>query len=974
MAGLCAPDRPKHQVELEHLDATGLTTIEARQRLIEFGPNAVVEETRLWWKLFLRKFWSPVAWMLEAAVLLQIGLGEYTGGAIIAFLLVFNAVLGAVQEDRAGAALAALKMRLAPTARVCRDGNWVRLAASELVPEDVIGLSLGVLVPADATIVSGSLLVDQSTLTGESVPVDASSGGQLFAGSLVLRGQANARVTATGSKTYFGRAAELVRIAHAASTEQAAIFSATRNLVAINSAIAFVIVGYAFAVAMPASNLILLALTALLASIPVALPATFTLSAALGARKLAERGVLLNRLSAAHETAAIDVLCSDKTGTLTRNVLEVAEVSAMPGFDRQQVLALAALASSETDQDPIDAAVRAAASAADSVKTERLVRFVPFDPGTKKSEAVAVDGDGNELLIVKGALEVMDGSTEAPPDARRLRDDLAQQGKRVIAVAAGPRDALRLAGFIAITDPPREDSARLVAELKSMGVRTVMVTGDSTATAAAIARQVGITGPVCPPERLSDDFSKDEFGVFAPVAPEQKYRIVTTLQSHGHVVGMCGDGTNDAPALRQAHVGIAVSTATDVAKAAAGLVMTEPGLCGIVFAIQEGRIAFGRLLTFTLNMMVKKVEIVLFLAVGLALTRHAVMTPALIALMFVTNDLAAMSLATDRANASAAPCRWRMNKIAATGVALGACKLGFSTAALALGYYWLQLAPAELQTLAFITLVFGAQAVLYVVRERGPMWSSKPSDWVLAASGSNVVIAFVLACSGVLMEPLPWRVVVGLLAAASGFALLLDQIKLRIVSKLMADMLPGALQAAPPAVGKAAPAIPREQPAPRPIVPSQRGVAWATAAAFLTIAFGAIVIGYAPTLSSRQETKQTLAETPQTAPMQQAGPAPSLSPSLPKETGSAVEKPAETANREAEPTKASGAPALVNAYAVHAGDTLQGVASRLYGDAQRWRDIAKANPGLDPRRLPVGQMIKLPVKHPSAQFPPKRAY
>ena len=973
MARLRALDRAGHQAGQEHPVATGLTSTEARQRLSEFGPNAVVEETRPRWKLFLTKFWSPVAWMLEAAILLQIGLGEYTEGAVVAGLLLLNAVLGFVQEVRAGAALAALKMRLAPTAQVFRDGNWVRLPASELVPEDVINLSLGTLVPADATILSGSVLVDQSTLTGESVPVDASSGGQLFAGSLVRRGQAIARVIATGSKTYFGRAAELVRIARAASTEQAAIFSATRNLVIVNGVIAFGIVGYGFAVAMPASNLVQLALTALLASIPVALPATFTLSAALGARKFAERGVLLTRLSAAHETAAIDVLCSDKTGTLTRNVLEVAEVSAMPGFDRQQVLAFAALASSETDQDPIDAAVRAAASAANSVKTERLVRFVPFDPRTKKSEAFAVDGDGNELRIVKGALEVMDGSMEAPPDARRLKDDLEQQGKRVIAVAVGPRDALRLAGFIAINDPPREDSASLVAELRSMGVRTVMVTGDSTVTAAAIARQVGITGPVCPPECLSDDFSKDEFGVFARVAPEQKYRIVTTLQSHGHVVGMCGDGTNDAPALRQAHVGIAVSTATDVAKAAAGLVMTEPGLGGIVFAIQEGRIAFGRLLTFTLNMVVKKVEIVLFLAIGLALTGHAVMTPALMVLMFVTNDFLAMSLTTDHASASAAPCRWRMNQIAETGVTLGVCKLGFSTATLELGY-WLQLTPAELQTLAFVTLVFGAQAVLYVVRERGPMWASKPSSWVLAASGSNVAIVSVLACCGVLMEPLPWRVVVGLLAAASGFALLLDRIKLRIMSKLMADILPEALQAAPPAVGKAALAIPREQPAPRPFVHSQKGVAWTTAAAFLTIAFGAILIGYAPRLPSRQETKQTTAGKAQTAPVQQAAPTPSLSPSLPKETGSAVEKPAETANREPEPTKAAGASALGHAYAVRSGDTLQRIASRLYGDAQRWRDIAEANPGLDPRRLRVGQMIKLPVTRPSEQFPPKRAY
>jgi H+-transporting ATPase len=938
----------------------GLTTTEVRQRLSEFGPNAVVDETPPRWRALLTKFWSPVAWMLEAAVLIQIGLGEYTEAAIVGSLLAFNVALGFVQEARAGTALAALKKRLAPTALVRRDGNWVRLPAAELVPEDVIQLSLGALVPGDATIVSGAVLVDQSTLTGESVPVDASLGNELFASSLVQRGQAIARITATGSKTYFGRAAELVRIAHAASTEEAAIFGAARNLAIVNGAIALLIVGYAFAVAMPASDLIRLALTALLGSIPVALPATFTLSAALGAHKFAERGVLLTRLSAAHETAAVDVLCSDKTGTLTRNTLEVAEVSAMPGFDRQQVLALAALASSETDQDPIDSAIRAAASAADRVKTERIVRFVPFDPATKKSEAFAVDGDGNELRIVKGAFEVMDGSMEAQPDARRLKDDLAQQGNRVIAVAAGGRDALRLAGFIAVSDPPRDDSASLVAELRSMGVRTLMVTGDSAATAAAIARQVGITGPVCPPERLSDDFNEDEFAVFARVVPEQKYRIVTALQSHGHVVGMCGDGTNDAPALRQAQVGIAVSTATDVAKAAAGLVMTEAGLGGIVFAIQEGRIAFGRLLTYTLNMVLKKVEIVLFLAIGLAITGHAVMTPALMVLMFVTNDFLAMSLTTDRASASAAPCRWRMNEIAVTGVALGACKLGFSTATLALGKYGLGLTPTELQTLAFVTLVFGAQAVLYVVRERGPMWSSKPSSWVLAASGLDIAIVSVLAGFGALMDPLPWRVVVGLLAAAGGFALLLDQIKLPILSTLMAGVSAESLQRAHPGVGKPAPAIPREQPAPRPLVNSPKSVLWATAAALLTVAFGAILIGYAPTLPTRQETEQTSAGKPQPAPIQQAVPTPPLSPTLPKEAGSTVGKPAESANREPEAGKVAGAPALAYTYTVRAGDTLQRIATRLYSDAQRWRDIAKANPGFDPRRLRVGQTINLP--------------
>lgn len=755
----------------------GLTAAEARRRLAELGPNTVVEQAPAPWRAFLTKFWSPIPWMLEAAILLQIGVGQYTEAAVVAALLLFNVTLGFVQEGRAGAALAALKQRLAPTALARRDGNWVRLPASELVPGDAIRLSLGALVPADARIVSGSVMVDQSMLTGESIPVDVNSGGEVYAGSLVRRGQAVAEVTATGSRTYFGRAAELVRIARAASTEQAAIFAATRNLIVVNGTVAVLIVAYAYLLALPAADLMSLSLTALLASIPVALPATFTLSAALGAHTLAGRGVLLTRLSAAHEAAAMDVLCADKTGTLTRNALEVVEVRAMPGFDRERVLALASLASSEADQDPIDAAIRATAAAPDGAATDRLVRFVPFDPANRTSEAFALDRDEQEFRIVKGAFEAIAKMAEAPADARRIEDDIAQQGNRVIAVATGRPDSLRLAGLIAISDPPREDSAGLIATLGEMGVRTLMVTGDSAVTAAAIARKVGITGAVCPPERLSDDLNANEFGVFARVVPEEKYRLVKALQSQGHVVGMCGDGTNDAPALRQAQSGIAVSTATDVAKAAAGMVMTEPGLAGIVFAVREGRIAFGRLLTYTLNMLLKKIEIVLFLAIGLAMTGHAVMTPVLMVLMLMTNDFLAMSLTTDRGSPAPSPSRWRMRGITGTAIALGACKLGFSTAVLAFGKYRLGLGPGELQTLAFVALIFGAQAAMYVVRERRHMWSSKPGNWVLAASAADIAIVLVLVLSGTLMEPLPWRILAAVFVAAIGLALLLDQVK-----------------------------------------------------------------------------------------------------------------------------------------------------------------------------------------------------
>ena len=763
----------------------GLTGAEARRRLGEFGPNAVGEEAPKRWRVLLAKFWGPIPWMLEAAILLQLGLAEYVEAAVIGGLLLFNATLGFVQEGRAGAALAALRKRLAPTALVRRDGEWVRLPASELVPGDFIRLPLGALVPADAVIVSGSVLVDQSMLTGESVPVEAGAGSLAYAGSLVRRGQAIAEVKATGSRTYFGRAAELVRIARSTSTEQAAVFAATRNLALVNGTVAILIVAYAWVVALPSGDLLRLALTALLATIPVALPATFTLSAAFGAQTLARRGVLLTRLSAAHEAAAMDVLCADKTGTLTRNALGVVDVVAMPGFDRERVLALAKLASSEADQDPIDAAVRAAAG--DAAAAERLVRFVPFDPATKMSEAFALDRDGSELRIAKGAFHAVAELAQMPEGARGTVDVLAGRGHRVIAVAAGSSSLLRLAGLIALSDPPRDDSAALIGALRGLGVRTVMVTGDAAVTAAAIAHEVGVEGEVAAPAAIGDEPDIDKFGVFARVVPEEKFRLVRSLQRAGHVVGMCGDGTNDAPALRQAQIGIAVSSATDVAKAAAGMVMTEPGLGGIVDAVREGRVGFQRLLTYTFNMLVKKIEIVLFLAVGLTLTGHPVMTPVLMVLMLMTNDFLAMSLTTDRASPSLSPSRWRMRDITGAAIALGACKLVFSTAMLVFGAFALKLGPGEMQTFAFVTLVFGAQAVLYVVRERRSMWSSRPSPWVLTASAIDIGIVSTLALSGIFMEPLPWRVIVGALGAVAVFAVVLDRIKLPVTARFKVE-------------------------------------------------------------------------------------------------------------------------------------------------------------------------------------------
>ena len=628
--------------------ANGLTSDEVGRLLAKFGPNTMPDTSMHPLRMALEKFWAPVPWMLEAAIVLELVVGKHVEAAIIAGLLVFNAVLGLFQESRAQATLAALKSRLALNASVRRDGAWKTVPAAELVPGDVVKLSLGGVVAADVHITGGEVLLDQSMLTGESVPIEAGAGVQTFAGALVRRGEAVAEVTSTGVRTKFGRTAELVRTAHVVSSQQKAVLHVVRNLAAFNSVVIVALVAYAYFLKMPLAEIIPLVLTAVLATIPVALPATFTLAAALGARALARLGVLPTRLSAVDEAGTTDVLCADKTGTLTQNALTVTTVHPMPGFDEAHVLALAALASADGGQDPVDAAIRAAASGKDVSDAPTLVKFEAFDPAKKTSEASATDTTGAAQRIVKGAFAVVSGLAQPSPTAAATADELERQGFRVLAVAAGPQAAMKLAGLIALSDPPRADAGALIAELHELGVRTVMVTGDAPATAAIVAHAVGLDGAVFPPGPIPDSVRPGQFAVFAGVLPEDKYKLVKAFQKANHTVGMCGDGANDAPALRQAQIGIAVSTATDVAKSAAGMVLTEPGLAGIVAAVKEGRITFQRILTYTLNAIVKKIVTVLLLVAGLIMTGHAILTPLLMVIVMITGDFLSMALTTAR--------------------------------------------------------------------------------------------------------------------------------------------------------------------------------------------------------------------------------------------------------------------------------------------------------------------------------------
>jgi len=755
----------------------GLSSADARELLSQYGPNSIPNVEMRPIRRLLAKFWAPVPWLLEATVLLELVLGKYIEAGVILALLIFNAAIGFFQESRAQATLAALKSRLSLTASALRDRAWKTIPAADLVPGDVIKLSLGGVVAADVRISGGDILLDQSMLTGESIPIEAGAGVQAYAGALIRRGEATAQVTATGEKTKFGRTADLIRSAHVVSSQQNAVFRVVRNLAVCNGILILFMLAYAYWAKMPSAEVLSLTLTAVLASIPVAPPATFTLAAALGARALAKVGVLPTRLSGVDEAASMDVLCVDKTGTLTLNQLEVTSICPLDGLSEAQVLALAAIASSDGGQDPVDRAIRKRAAEENPGAEVKQDSFLPFDPATKRSEATYRAAGGAIQRVVKGAFSAVALLVPTSSAGNAAAQSLEAKGLRVLAVAAGAPLALQLVGLIALSDPPRPDSAALIRELRQLGVRTVMVTGDAAATAGTVAHQIGLEGVICPPGAPLTHVSPSQFAVFAGILPEDKYKIVRAFQAGKNIVGMCGDGANDAPALRQAHLGIAVSTATDIAKAAAGIVLTAPGLAGIVATVKEGRLIFQRILTYTLNSITKKMAQVLFLGVGLIMTGHAILTPLLMVMVMTIGDFLGMSLTTDRVRPSALPNAWKIRSLTLAGLMMGAGELLFCSCVFAFGDFYLHLSLPSLQTLAFVLIVFGNQATTYNNRERRHLWSSRPSKWVMISSGADVAAATVLAVAGIAMQSLPVALVAGSLVAAAAFALALDVLK-----------------------------------------------------------------------------------------------------------------------------------------------------------------------------------------------------
>lgn len=765
----------------------GLSTSEAQARLRIYGPNAIPEERRHPWLVFGRKMWGPVPWMLEASIFLELFLGKYIEAGIITLLLVFNALLSTIEENHSQDALALLRRRLTLYARALRDGIWQTLPARDIVPGDTVHLQLGDLVPADVRLTSGRVLLDQSVLTGESQPIDAQSGQAAYAGGTVKHGEATGEVTSTGAQTYFGKTAELVRMAKTTSHLERVIFAIVKNLIILDTLLVGAVLGYALWAGIPLKDILPFALILLVASVPVALPATFTLATALGAQELARQGILVTHLAAIEEAAGLDTLCTDKTGTITENRLSVSALHPYSAYTETDVLQYAAIACDDATQDPIDLAILAAARDRDILTMLPARRdFIPFDPATKRSEAVVVQG--NQLLhLTKGAPHAINALTYSDASALDCDvEDLASRGLRVLAVAIEDQGTYQIVGLVGLQDPPRVDSGALIDRLRNLGIRVMMITGDGLPTARAIAAQVGIGKRVCAKEILDPGHGSQSLDcdVFAEVLPEHKFNLVKFLQEFGHTVGMTGDGVNDAPALKQAEVGIAVSNATDVAKAAASLVLTSPGLTNIVAAVESSRRIYQRMVTYTLNKIIKTIEIAFFLSLGLILTGAFVTTPLLIVLLMFTNDFVTMSIATDRATFSPQPNRWQVHQllVAALSMALPILLLSFTIFEYARTV--LQLPLPQLQTLIFTMLVFSGQGMIYLVRERGYFWHSRPGKWLLLSTMLDVIVVSFMAIAGILMEPIPLKLVAGTLGTISLYLLALDYLKVQVFKKL----------------------------------------------------------------------------------------------------------------------------------------------------------------------------------------------
>ncbi len=771
----------------------GLTQAEAKKRLTQYGPNEIAEKETNPLLKFLTYFWGPIPWMIEAAVILSAVARHWPDFGIILVLLLANAVVGFWEERQAGNAIAALKATLAIKARVKRDGEWTNPAARELVPGDVVRVRLGDIVPADARLLAGDPVeVDQSALTGESLPASRKAGEAIFSGSIIRQGESDALVYATGANTYFGKTAELVQGAKSISHFQRAVLKIGDYLIVLAITLVAVIIAVSIYRGDQILTTLQFALVLTVAAIPVAMPTVLSVTMAVGARLLARKKAIVTRLVAIEELAGVDVLCADKTGTLTQNKLTLGDPFAIEGAAAEQVILAAALASRADNNDTIDLAVLGGVKDDKALKTYKVGHFQPFDPVHKRTEAAVTGPDGKAFKVTKGAPQVIQALSANAKAVKAAVDkavnEFAARGFRSLGVARAEGDGeWRFIGVLPLFDPPREDAKATIATAQQMGVKVKMVTGDALAIAQETAKTLGMGAHILDASSLGDEKKQATMAVakaieeadgFAQVFPEHKFHIVDDLQKRGHIVGMTGDGVNDAPALKKADCGIAVSGATDAARAAAAIVLMTPGLSVIIDAIKESRRIFQRMNSYAIYRIAETIRVLLFMTLAILVFNFFPLTAVMIVMLALLNDGAILSIAYDNVHYKDQPEAWNMRLVLGVSTVLGL----FGVAA-AFGLFYLaervfHLDRAHIQTLMYLKLSVAGHLTIFLTRTRGPFWSIRPAPILLAAVFGTQTVATLIAVYGLFMTPLGWGWAAFVWGYALAWFLVNDRVKL----------------------------------------------------------------------------------------------------------------------------------------------------------------------------------------------------